>query len=891
MSNVKIYAVVWFVLFSSVSLTLGGKNLEAVVKIPVIDEVWQRKEAIADCNMTVGTAAVAVGQPFSITLPAADGDMPKSIDIEAKIIGGGSASKFTLQPKPAADGNSFDLTFKPEHIAGIYAKAKKKFDLTIVDMKLSSNGKWIENVRMGLYNPKQKFQLANCQIKEINGVIVPVIDGHPDMGTIDSYGASFQWGFTDKGRFLGKSVRDFYEAGLRDFTIAVTPGMFWKDDGNYDVEAFYQYLEAFVIRVSALAPEATFSLSWLLYAPNWWLDKYPDELATFDNARQKCDCTPGYRLGASYASQIWRKQMGEITSLSLKRIAKSPIADRLTYIRLGYANCSEWANWQGLGEESFADFSKPMQKAFGKWLKDKYKTVEALQAEWKDEKVTFESNNLIPSRVQRMDNMVQGIARPMPFGIHAADYYLFLPEYTVDTIEYFAKVIRKATQGRTLIGAYYGYYIAPLFTTEYEPFNFQDYGHYAFGKFLRSENIDFAAGPPIYVSGRLGNSPLSWAFSSTKLHKKLMISEDDIRTHIHDESEPTQLMYGVTENVNETIAIAKRDFAHHMAKGARLYYMDFTAGWLLDDKFIAAIKRLKEIEKSGESFDRTSKAEVAVFVSEEAMAMLANTAMQATSPLQTMLALGLDSAGAPWDMFLTSDIDLVNLSQYKLVVIADSYYAPDEEIKLVRKKVCKDGRTVVYLYAPGVFTRAGLDAKRASEFTGINLEVETYARVQRLRSTMSDFKGEIGFGGGFRPLVKVVDKKAKTLALLNEGAYARLTHGDLVGMAEKKFDDHTAIFIGVPSLPTDWLRMLYDRAGVNVYSRSDDMIYIGGPYIGIYSQKGGKKKISLPAKVELIYDLYNKKTIAENVDNFIINMPSKPDTQIIYAGKKIDMTK
>ena len=81
----------------------------------------------------------------------------------------------------------------------------------------------------------------------------------------------------------------------------------------------------------------------------------------------------------------------------------------------------------------------------------------------------------------------------------------------------------------------------------------------------------------------------------------------------------------------------------------------------------------------------------------------------------------------------------------------------------------------------------------------------------------------------------------------------------------KECDGYTSVYYGSKSLRYDVIREIARFAGVNIYSESDDVIYVGRNYITFHASQTGKKTIKFSGKVNL-YEVYEEKYYGKNTD-------------------------
>ena len=760
------------------------------------------------------------------------------------------------------------ISITPDQLAKAYKSCRIKFLMRPVLLTVKKDRRIIFEIILNLFDPSKKTDFAKSKIV--------MKQGNPDAYINDKVTGILR-GFVardqGKDRYLSRSVRQFYQAGIHDFIIWVRPSRFAKN-GIMDKKQFYNHVTELISRVVADAPKAYITLYWQLYMPVDWCHAHPNELIRLDVDKQSLRNAPGRYPQPSYASKVWRREAGDFLRDMLETFKISPVGDRIAAVKVTYGNCGEWNHW-GYHEKAFVDFSNPMQKAFGKWLKNKYKTEDKLRSAWGRGDVSFDSDNLVPDRANRM-GFQNGLLRIVPEAQATVDYYQFFQLMTVETIEYFAKIIKKASKKRLLVGAFYGYFLQHLTG---QPYHFQDAGSYALERYLKSPYLDFLGGPYPY-GGRRQNAVVQGVFSSVALHKKLWESEGDQRTHY---SGTRQKYFGTTSNLAESIAIAKRDFMMNMSKRGSYYFFDFVLGWYRDSGFMKTIMTLRKIDKFSMKTGRKNCAQVAVFVSEKDVPWMGSRKNHGLTLFRYTFTHFMDMAGAPWEMFLMSDLEKVNLSKYKFIMFANVLKVTDNQLTYIKSHVRSGGRTVLFLYAPGIIGNGGkLDLERSRQMTGIKIGVKPNEKFRRLNASIPKDKAYLHVHHKFAGEFMTYIDDPETIELFH------FQKNKLPGAAMRKFGSHTSIVFCFPGINSMLLRRMYRQAKVHVWNQIGyDKMYTAGPFISLFSnKKGGKRKITLPYIAEIIVDLFSGEVIARNSQIIDFTMKEGPDCRIFYAGNK-----
>jgi hypothetical protein len=807
-------------------------------------------------------------------------DRPLSINNDAVIeLASSYAGAYFANARDAffkCENNSTKINIPANILEAVYAKTSSRFVLRMASLLVQNKDGSIKKLLLGLYDPKTLTDFPISQIKMHKRTPYIFINGKW-QGMLEGIAANLP----HSTRFSGESIKKFADIGLNLFPVSVSPKRFMSSDIPFDanevIDKTVNFISKMIMRINAEAPQNHVILFWDLEMPSYWGECYPDELIKLGNGGQSISNTPEKKLQPSYASKIWQKQAGKIIQNVLIRLRNSAIADHICGVRLCYGNCGEWNHW-GYHQRTFVDFSKPMQRAFGKWLKGKYKTLKRFRIAWTRNDIDFQSNNLVPNAKMRLGNS-NSLLRKLPQAQAVVDYYQFFQYFTVNTIEYFAKIVKKSSDKRLLAGAYYGYYLNHLGIN----YHFQDSGHYALKHYLKSPFLDFLGGPYTYQD-RLENAPLNGVFSSISLHNKLWITEHDQRTH--RSKGKRHKMLGATENVSESVAVLKRDFMNNLSKGTSFYFYDFIKKWYIDREYLEVLSVLRKISHSKYNNGVGNKVQVAVFVSEESIPYISSSTHSGMRTLANMLMFEMDKAGAPWAMFLLSDLEKVDLKQFKMIILPDSFYISAKNKLLIKEKLCSNRRNIVWLYAPALLDNRGrINPGHSAKITKVLIKYKENIAVSNLIPQ--------NLRGVYESLLTPNTFFMTYIVGAKNNVFGRFPGFNMApGAVEKKLKKWNSYVICFPGLDREWLRALYKRCGVHVWNRGDyGVFHVAGNFISLYSRKGGNKKIVLPKKVEIVYDIFSKKVISRNTKIVKFNMLPKIDTRIIFIGSQQELAK
>jgi hypothetical protein len=208
-------------------------------------------------------------------------------------------------------------------------------------------------------------------------------------------------------------------------------------------------------------------------------------------------------------------------------------------------------------------------------------------------------------------------------------------------------------------------------------------------------------------------------------------------------------------------------------------------------------------------------------------------------------------SGTVGDHVYDFDLGLVNLNQYKAIVFMNDYKLSDTQRDFIKKKVAKNGRTIVWNYLTGYSDGEKLDFNFVKSLTGINAERLTFERAPEVHFLKPD--DEYKFSGAIEPLFVVKDDKAEALAELKD------SHQTLI--ARKRLKDFISVYCAVPLNGTNHFREIFRKAGCHIYNEDDDFIYANSGLLILHTKDGGRRDITLKSGKQLNVDLKRGSTV------------------------------
>ncbi|MBN1347370.1 MAG: beta-galactosidase [Phycisphaerae bacterium] len=660
----------------------------------------------------------------------------------------------------------------------------------------------------------------------------------------------------------------FGRAGVRLFSFSSTPtaseyGLSpttWVAPDRFD----YGNLDERARMVLDAVPDGYFFPRLYLFSPDWWDAQHPDDLVTFDpgDGKPRPFARDGKKRAPSWASKAWREDTAQAIRRYIEHVEKSPYADRVIGYHLASGTTEEWMMW-GANENQWVDYSPVNVAAFRAWLTKRYANDEALRQAWNNKTVTLPTATIPPTSVRT--RTLYGMLRDPAREQDVIDYTLYSSDLVAETIAYFAKVVKEATRRKKLVGVFYGYVLQLMGQRQ------QNAGHLALGKVLENSDVDFITSPTSYAfrAPGTGYSHFMSLTDSVKLHGKLWIDENDIRTWLTSGKAGD---WGRTDTYVETLEQEQRELASVLGQGCGQWWFDMGGGWFDDSQMMEQIARQRRIADKTLRRPRGPVAEIAVVVDDKSLAYL-RPGNPLSSPLMLQVLPHLARTGAPLSYYLLSD--LPKAPRHKMVVFLNVFAPSAEERKAIDALKC-DGRVLMFFWAAGLYRDGRIDPKAVSELTGMQIAVSDQREEMAGRFVMGSSLGRdlsgrsVGIEVAAGPSFSIDDAKAEILARDARGR-------GIVGLRATK--TWTSVYSAVPVHSQPLFRKLAERARVHLYIDTPDVVYATESLIGIAFNQSGKRKVRLrrPARV---WEAFSGRLVCNGVAEFTIDA-GKHDTVLL----------
>ena len=635
-------------------------------------------------------------------------------------------------------------------------------------------------------------------------------------------------------------------------------------------------------------PEARFHLRVHLEqrrGHGWWLDLYPEECEV-DSA--------GARMTQSFASSVWRQQSMEFLRAFAEHLKAVGLGDRVIAYQTGAGDTSEWVKGGTSMARTCGDYGEPMGRHFRAWLRERYDGSEGgLRESWNDSDVTFDTAE-VPSEADQISTRHFTFRDPRREQA-VIDYFRCLAELCGDLVVDFCRTVKEATDNRALAGAFFGYLMELAWnesffggaSTQSEYGTTARSGHAGLGRVLRSPHVDFIVSPYSYgFRGVGGHGPGMPPTESVRRHGKIYLFEEDSRLHVDFPG----CGFGRAASLGDSIAVLRRNLAECLCRGHGIWWLkgqgrephiDPTA----EPAFGLELARLRQLGDFGLHLDRTPSAEIAVVLDDESY-FYTTVRNDLDLPLVFQQRLwGLPRIGAQCDYYLLDDIVEGNAPDARLYIFLNPIHLDRQRREALAREMRRDGRLALWIYAPGYIDDEP-DVSHMADLTGFTFGVGEkpwgpLMQITDYQHPITEGLNDDLFWGTNAPLAPVFHLEDPQARVLGQVVYSQGRCE--AGMGVKEFGDWTSVYVAAPNIPAPVLRGIARHAGVHLYSEAGDVLYAIRQLLAVHTLSGGPRRFSLPAPVETVFDLFERRVVAEGVDAFEVDLAPR-STALYYTG-------
>lgn len=502
----------------------------------------------------------------------------------------------------------------------------------------------------------------------------------------------------------------------------------------------------------------------------------------------------------SFSSKKWLHDAGIALRKVIKRIENGKYADRILGYHIGYGTSGETVVW-GRISNKYGDYGIVNTKEFVKWGERKYGSYDALACAWNQNKDNFHVPK--PGLRAGETDTLEKLMRSEQNNTACIDYDLFTSEVNANATEYFAKIVKECAKNK-LVGIFYGYFMH-VDNSAYT-------GHLAIDKLLDSPYIDFLAAPKSYYRCKGGEPGGELCPAQSVNMKKIWVDETDVRTYLAKIVEPGW----ESPTAQDSINIIRREFCKNLAHDSGFWWMDLHGGWYNSEILMNEIAHLTELNSRIRKIQHRSISDILIIVDEACINHMRVNGEVRKGFMEDFIC-ETNMSGALVDVYRLSDLESLDVSQYKLVVFAHCFKL-DEKTRAQIKNKFAEGTTIMYNYAAGVLNDS-FSMDNIRDITGFNV----------YQTGKSDFNGKV-------PRLAVSEVNDAEVLEKN-------SDGEIV-IALKKENDIINIINLLPYIKSEKIREIAQMAGCKFYTENaGNTVYGDNRLIGIFSGDGKSGEI------------------------------------------------
>jgi hypothetical protein len=590
-----------------------------------------------------------------------------------------------------------------------------------------------------------------------------------------------------------------------------------------------------VSKIVEANPDAQVILRTTFAAPDGWRNRFPKSVYKTQDG--------DYAEPSVCDDEFW-----DVAERCLSDVvAKVRQMDVAKHIMGVHLERGEWFIASGTGY----DTSTAATEKFREWLRLRYRNdFVTLRAAWFQGDLTFENVKVPPYKTDHQPG--EKFVRTGRKSRSWVDYHMFLSDSTVQRIDDLAYAAKKASNGRFLVGASYGY------TFEW---SHPGSGHLSVGKLLRSSYVDYIGGPPSYRDRKPGGScPFPGPIDSLALNGKLYISEEDFKTPISGHQEPDDFN-PVMKTPQSLESVHWRGAGAALAHDAGISWMDtWGNGWLSSPGIWRRAGAIRDAMIRRLAWEQ-APADVAVFVDERSLAYLVD--QRAFTQLVQNVRESVLRAGLTSSFFLLSDLaHRESFPDSKLYVFINAWDMRPEVRSGIKNRLQGHGKHLFWLYAAGLFEGGRESLERVREATGIPLRPQPFNskpgttllnRRQPLCEALPE--EEMRKGGHLEPsYFAIPEQDGIVLGEYTQTGLPSFVIKPFQGENDDPKEEWTSIFLGEPIVTPGLFRALGQMAGAHVWNFQDDVVHVREPFLTVHCHSQGPRTVTLPDKWSA-YDL------------------------------------
>jgi hypothetical protein len=737
-------------------------------------------------------------------------------------------------------------------------------------------------------------------------------------------------------------IREFAASGVCVFHVRLPYGQhgrgldfhdnaFWlgPDDYPTDDSAYPFPLDRQANHILSVCPDARLGIIFDPTPPLRWTHRYPQELQRDETGRR-------YRW-PSLASEIYRRDLARFLRHMVRICERKPWGERIA----AYYGCplGEGVMPLAIAGKMF-DCSPTTERAFRRWLCERYRTDAALRRAWNEARTT-RAGARVPRDAEWLAKRARGQAT---LGGKPVDHAALASNSLVAAKGFFhwiepANAAREHDYGRFIRAMFcawirnmYGSVKAAarelgrertvLFDVLKQPLlgwpilssfdgigDARDFpnilylsGSWDVGELLDEPDIDGVWTPADYTARTIGCAYESEGLTDSLARRgKLAVVENDARCYVGEGIRDQ----GAFRTPAEVEAGLRRNAALVLSRGLHDYWCNVGSSYFHDAQIHQTIRRLvRMFESPRRPVHRETRDAIAFVLDDTGPRHEDLTAGYQALAVIWQRVRGLAHCGVPYRILLFSDLERTAPPPYKVWLFPNLFQLDRERLRLLRRRVLRAGNLAIFGPSTGITDGRHLGAAGASELLGVPMELAPRTTVRhvivqhfghpisrelpanRIYGDMLPYgptliPGERAVeGAGGVPLghANVCWFLHRTGLFLKEFGRGAAGNGRRGPRGE---GDYCVVWSVALPLPADLLRACARYAGCNVWCEGDDVIYASDSLVAIHSMKAGARRLRLP-RAARVMDGVTGRPVGRGPVRSIRLTIAPPETRIFF---------
>lgn len=650
-----------------------------------------------------------------------------------------------------------------------------------------------------------------------------------------------------------KRHKALYDKGIVAHSSIIPVG--WIAPDTYD----YTETDRLFEMLFSTAPDIVFLPRIKLNVPAGWCAAHPEDVfvyaggpRTVDEISKLIDTdvhgshpwrATDVLAQQSFSSKQWISDACEALRRFLIHMESSKWADRIIGYHIAYGTSGEttqWATWD-MNPYHKGDYGVSATKAFIEYAKARGKEYDDLPPI--EERFYVEGEPVENNRYHVGTPTLDRLFYHTKEDDRCVIYSEFTRDSNMDAVETFCKVVKDIVPQK-VAGVFHGY-IA-------EANNCANMQHTGFDRILSSPYVDFISAPKGYIRVGPTEPGLGQGVPNSVNRKKLWLDELDNRTHLCTQITRPKHDYPA-KNFAQTRGVYWREFTKNIVFHQGYWWMDLGGGWLDSEEIQDEVRLLNDTAKKLylERDGHKSVAEVLLVIDENVMHhMRPNYDLHDATIGYT--GSTVKECGVPVDMYRTADLEEIDLSQYKLIIFLNAFYADIGRLQEILRTASADCR-VMWNYTAGIIDKSdgsfGLD------------------NVKRLT----------GFSVGEYPIEGTEEHPSNCFPMIyvneDEGVLplSRYADGRVRMASVKDTDGRVHILNAMPSdVTVEEMRTVIEDAGAHAYAPVHCVVHADNRFVYVLSERNAHVQITLKERVNCRNEFTGE--TFENVDKVELDM-------------------